>query len=272
MADFNEVGFLSDELTQWTKNAHDVFADAFGIAHRMNRMGMRMLWELPTENLTEPKVWAVAGYARSLEAFQSCLLLAERGALAEARALARLCAESVIVTAGLLKVEGTLEKLKEDGAKHRLALCNRLLEINAKSGDEKALARFEAEKAKVVAEFGKEPKDLKLSPLANKVGLELLYEISFRLTSGNAAHATIGAFERHMRADEHGYFNEFVFAPDASDMRATLLAANAAMVNLIGLAVDCLGMNSFAAETVDLVLHWKVIKEVLEAPDQIAEE
>lgn len=268
MADFNEVGFLSDELTQWTKNARDAFPDAFTIAHRMNSMGMRMLWDLPTENLLEPQVWAVAGYARSLEAFQTCLLLAERGALAEARALARLCAESVIVTAGLLKVEGTLEKLKEDGARHKLALCNRLMEINAKAGNEESLARFEAEKAKIVAEFGKEPKDLKLPPLAHKVDMELLYELSFRLTSGNGAHATIGAFERHMRADEHGYLGQYVFAPDASDMRSTLLAANAAMIHLIGLAVDCLGMDSYKAESIDLILHWKVIREVLEAPDQ----
>jgi hypothetical protein len=268
MADFNEVGFLSDELTQWTKNARDAFPDAFAIAHRMNNMAMRILWELPAQNLTETQVWSVAGYARSIESFQTCILLAERGALAEARALARLCAESVIVTAGLLKVDGTLANLHADGAKHKLALCNRMLEINANTGKEELLARFEAEKAQIVAEFGKEPKQLKLGPLAKAAGMELLYELSYRLTSGNGAHATIGAFERHMRADKDGYLDQYVFAPDASDMRSTLLAANAAMIHLIGLAVEFLGMGSYEAESRDLLLHWKVIKEVLEAPDQ----
>lgn len=267
MANFTEVGFLSDELAQWTKNAHEVFSEAFAIAYRMNNMGMRILWELPAQNLTEIQAWSIAGYARGIESFQTCVLLAERGALAEARSLARLCAEAVIVTAGLLKVEGTLDRLRADGAKHRLSLCNRMLEINAQNGDEKVLARFEEEKAKIVAEFGDDPKPLKLAPLAHDVGFELLYELSYRLTSGNGAHATIGAFERHMCADENGYLDRYVFAPDASDMRSTLLAANAAMIHLIGLAVEFLGMNSYDAESRDLVLHWKVIKEALEAAD-----
>ncbi|MBB3261283.1 DUF5677 domain-containing protein [Paraburkholderia sp. WP4_3_2] len=267
MATFNEVGFLSDELEQWTKNAHNAFSEAFTIAHRMNQLSMRMLWDLPTEEMSEVQVWAVAGYGRAVESFQTCILLAERGALAEARALARLCAEAVILTAGLLKVDGTLAVMHADGAKHKLKLCNRLLELNAKSGDEKALARFEAEKAKLVAEFGTDPKSLNYDSLARQAGLELLYELSYRHTSGNGAHATVAALERNMSADENGYFDGYRFGPDFSDMRSTLQAANAAMIHLIGLAVDHLGLKSYDAETRDLVLHWKVIGEALNLPD-----
>lgn len=266
MTDFNAVGFLADDLTQWRENVRQAFPDAFAIAHRMNNMGMRMLWELPAEDVTEPQVWAVAGYARAIESFQTSILLAERGALAEARALARLCAESVIVTAGLLKVEGTLEKLHEDAAKHKLGVCNRMLAINAKSGNAELLARFENEKAEIVAEFG-EPRPLKLWPLAQQTGLEMLYELSYRFLSGNGAHATIGAFQRHMAPGKDGHLDQYVFSPDASDMRSTLLSANAAMIHLIGLAVDFMGLNGYEAESRELLLHWTVVKPELEAAD-----
>lgn len=266
MADFNVVGFMSDELSQWRENARKAFPGAFAIADRMNNMGMRMLWDLPTENLTEPQAWAVAGYARSIESFQTCILLAERGALAEARALARLCAEAVIVTAGLLKVEGTLAKMYEDDAKHRLGICNCVLEMNAGSKDAKQLARFEQEKAEIEAEFGK-PNPLKLGSLAVQSDNQLLYELSYRLTSGNGAHATLGSFRRHIKAGKDGHLDQYFFSPDVSDMRSTLLSANAAMIHLIGLAVDIMGLKSYEPESRDLILHWQVIREEMEAAD-----
>lgn len=227
MADFNTVGFLADDLSGWRESVHKEFSAAFAIARRMNEMGMRMLWNMPTETLTKPQAWAVAGYGRGIESFQTCILLAERGALAEARALARLCAEAVIVTAGLLKVEGTLERLYEDEARHELALCNRMLELNAGNQDGDQLARFRARKAEIEAKFTK-PRPLKLGSLAQQAGMTLLYELSFRLTSGNGAHATLGALRRHIRAGEDGYVDQYFFSLDTSDMRATLLSANAA--------------------------------------------
>lgn len=265
MTDFKTIGFMSGELTQWAEAARNVFHGAFSIADRMNNMGMRMLWDLPTENLAESQVWAVAGYARSIESFQTCILLAERGALAEARTLARLCAEAVIVTAGLLKVEGTLEKMYEDHAKHRLGICNRMLEMNAGSKDKQMLATFQHEKTEIEARFGK-PNSLKIGALAEQSGAQLLYELSYRLPSGDGAHATLGSFQRHMRTNKDGHLNQFFFSPDASDMRATLLCANAAMIHLIGYAVDLMGLKSYEAESRDLILHWQVIKDELAAP------
>lgn len=265
MSDFNAVGFLADDLGGWTDNAKEAFEAAFGIAHRMVDMGMRMLWDMPTENLTEPHAWAVAGYARGIESFQTCLLLAERGALAEARALARLCAEAVIVTAGLLKVEGTLAKLEEDDAKHRLGICNRVLELNTGNEDGGKLERFRKEKADIEAQYGK-PNGLKIGALAEQADLKMLYELTYRLTSGDGAHATLGAFRRHMKAGTDGYLDQYFFGPDSSDMRATLLCANAAMIHLIGLAANHMRLAAYEAEVHDLILQWSLVRPEMEAP------
>jgi hypothetical protein len=264
MASFDDVGFLSDELGSWVKAARVKYVCAFEIADRMAHMTMRMLWDMPLRDLTESQLWAAAGYGRAITAFQSSILLAERGALADARAAARVCAECVIVVAGLLKVEGTLEQLKEDEAKHGLGICNQVLEINV-GRDQSGLARFVARKAEVETEFGK-PRSLKLGSLAAKADLALLYELAFRLTSGNAAHATIGSFRRHITQDPDGELR-FHFGPDDSDMRSTLLAANASVIHLIGLAVDFMDLKKYDAESRDLVLHWQVIRPQLEVPD-----
>ena len=102
--EFQARGFLAD-MSQWRGSVHKVYAEAFAIAYRMNDMGMRMLWELPAaqQNPTDEQAWAVTGYARAIEAFQSSIVMVEHGAMAEARALARLCAENVIVTASMFE-------------------------------------------------------------------------------------------------------------------------------------------------------------------------
>jgi hypothetical protein len=259
MATFEEVGFLADDLGNWRELARGTFSRAFTIADRMNAMGMRMMWALPIKDLTEDRMWAVAGYAKAIESFQCCILLAERGALGEARALARVCAETVIVIAGLLKVEGTLEKLLEDEAKHRLGVCNRMIEFFTETGDAELCAKHKQEVAEIKAEYP-DPKPLRISALADATDMKKLYEVSFRFPSGNGAHATLGAFRRHIEEGKDGHVDKYVFNPDASDMRQTLLSATIAMMNLIGLTIHWMEMKDYEAEFRDLALHWKVIR------------
>jgi hypothetical protein len=90
MASFEEVGFLSDELDQWKHAAHEAYVDAFGYAYRANGMALRVMKAIPMKDLSEEMKWAIAAFARALGAFQCSVLMIERGAMAEACALARL--------------------------------------------------------------------------------------------------------------------------------------------------------------------------------------
>ncbi|BCQ26819.1 hypothetical protein NK8_50030 [Caballeronia sp. NK8] len=264
MASFDEVGFLSGDLTCWQTAARELYAGPFEFAERANEMGMRMRKAFALDGLTEEAKWAIAGFVRALGAFQGCILMAERGALPEARALARLCTESVIVTAGLVKVAGTLERLREDDAAHDLGVCNRVLELNGNDANDERLEDFRRRKAEIEARYER-PRSLKLATLAHASDLTLLYELSYRFTSGNGAHATLGAFVRHMREGIDGEPDVYFFGPDTSDMASTLLCANAAAIHLIILAVENMGLVEFHAERLDLALHWNILRPDLEA-------
>jgi hypothetical protein len=58
---------------------------------------------------------------------------------------------------GLLKVEGTVEKLHEDHAKDCLSLANSMIEMNRYGNTKVNLAPFEQEVAKVMAEYPNRP-------------------------------------------------------------------------------------------------------------------
>lgn len=130
---------------------------------------------------------------------------------------------------------------------HRLPLANSMIEINEMTKSGIGLSRFRQEVATVKAEYA-EPRSLKWAPLAVQAGLSNLYELSYRLPSGDGAHVTLAAIHRHFDKDEHEYFIGMLFQPAKSDLHATLLAANAAFVHPLGLAQELMGLNHFEAE------------------------
>ncbi|MCO5412827.1 DUF5677 domain-containing protein [Ralstonia mojiangensis] len=261
---FNQVGFLGNDLGGWEAQVQREFPEAFGIADRMNRIGMRMVHAMPDGERSEAEILALTAFYRGLQSFQSTILLAQLGAMAEARTLARLCCEAAIVAGGLLKVEGTLEKLHEDHAKHSLAMANSMIELNRQAGANADMTRFETEVARVNLEYPRGPQSLRYNSLAHQAGLGSLYELAYRLPSGDGAHITLGALHRHVDKNGEDEFVGMIFHPDKSDLGATLLAANAALLHLLGLAQEYMGLNAFEAEMRDLLLQWQVTRDVLE--------
>lgn len=164
---------------------------------------------------------------------------------------------------GLVTVEGTLDILREDDANHSMRAITRILELNAEhaGADEKSLELLKAKLAELAAAFPK-PRSLNYRDLAQRTGLDLFYEIAYRYTSGDGAHATLGAFVRHMKEEDgqHGYF----FGPDIAGMASTLLTVGVAITELIDLAVSRMGREEDAAELRDLKLHWMLVRADLE--------
>ena len=54
-----------------------------------------------------------------------------------------------------------------------------------------------------------------------------------------------------------------IFNPDKSDLRDTLLAANGALIHLLGLAQEFMSLNHYDAEMRDVLLQWAVSREEL---------
>lgn len=261
MPNFDEVGFLSDEMDQWKRAAHEAYADAFAYAYRANAMALRVMKSIPLEGISEEMQWAIAAFARAMAAFEGCLLMTERGAMADARALARVCAETVIVAKGLVTVPGTLEILREDDANHDLGVINRLLEFNA--GDPVFIAQATEKKTELEARFPRR-RSVNYRTLALNTGLEMFYEVAYRYTSGEGAHATLGAFVRHLKQGNDGEPDGFFFGPDIAGMASTLLCACVAVTELIDLAVNHMGREEDYTELRDLKLHWHIIRHDLE--------
>jgi hypothetical protein len=264
MASFDEVGFLSDEMEDWKRAAHDAYPEAFEYAYRANGMAARLMRKIPPAAPEEQK-WAIAAFSRALGAFQNALLMIERGSLADARTLTRVCAETVIVAKALLVLPDTLEILKEAEAEHQIKAQRQAIELASQPADPDAIAALTESIAELELQYPKR-RWLNIRTLAGKLFLHAFYEFAFRYPSGNAAHATLGAFVRHMPTDSEGKFHYF-FGPDISDMASTLYTATYAITELLAVAahqMECDTKDTIAF--LNLQEHYRnAIKPILEA-------
>jgi hypothetical protein len=255
---FNAVGFLSPDLVGWAQRVRAEFSAGFDVADRFNRLGMRMLLDIPTENIDDAKAMATAAYGRAIQSFQSALLLAQIGALAESRTLVRLCAEAVILVGALKADPDMAKRMREDDAHHKRALANSLLED--KPDDERA-AGLRAVLASVNERYpGRKPKSMNWDSAARTAGAKHLYDMVYRLHSGNAAHATLGALDRHLVPDEANQLSGFKYHPDKSDLNSTLFAANAAMAQLLGFMVEWFPLDKYHDELTACIAQWRETK------------
>ncbi|KJV24825.1 hypothetical protein VI06_20940 [Aquitalea magnusonii] len=261
MPTFQEVGFLSDELSQFKENVRGAYPAPFHIADLANNIAMRMLWEMPQVQLDEAKAYFVAAFARALQSFQALILMAERGAEAETRTLLRSLAETVFLAAGMIKVPNMVARFEEDNARHRKAVANRMIELNRAKNPEADVRRFEQELAAISAEFPHGPRGISWSSLAAEVGLVPLYESAYRFTSGDAAHATLLALNRHMAGDEQGDLHQFVFEPSAANLSKTFLSAVIGMVSIMGISAESMGQQDFNLEVSNLLLEIRLHDE-----------
>ncbi|QRR10921.1 hypothetical protein FPJ27_32870 [Burkholderia sp. MS455] len=263
MPDFTEVGFLGDELTQFRANVRTAHAAGFHYMEQANALAMRIIWTLPLADLDEAMAHAIMCYARAVQNFQGVILMSERGAVTEARILLRSLAETLFLALGLFEKPDMLERLREDHAAHCKGVANAVIQMNIAGRTGADLSRFEQTVAEVTAEYGERPRSIKWSALAYEVGVGTIHEAAYRFTSGDAAHATLEALNRHVQAKDGGDMHQFIFNPTDEGLGETFRAGLASMVKLMELAVAKLGAGQFEEDLQNLILELRVYCEAI---------
>ena len=260
MQKFNEVGFLSSELTGWTVQVRTEFKREFDAAERINRLAMRMLFDLPAEDMTDAHMLTNLCFGRALQSFQGMILLAERGALGDARALLRSCTESVIAISALKADPSTAEQMHEDDDRHRLKLANALLNADdaAETLGEGAANELRRTIAEIKSKYGgKEPRKINWEAKAKCGGTAKLYTMAYRLASGDGVHSTLLSIGRYLSDCPGDGRPAFKFHPHKSDLDATLFPACSAMLHALASVTDWFGLPEHHEELKACVEDWK---------------
>jgi hypothetical protein len=263
MEKFNEIGFLSQELANWIGQTRTEFKVQFEASERINRLAMKMLFDLPAEEMTDAQAFANLCFGRALQSFQGAILLAQRGSLLDARTLVRSCAESAIALSAL-KADPTMpQRMSESYDHHRLRLAKAHLDRHDVIG---MLTEAEVSEHRQIIEeinkkYGKKgPQPINWKSEAQGGGTIDLYDGVYRLTSGNGAHTTMASLERFLADSMEGNAPGFKFHPDKSDLGSTLFLACAAMLQALGVVKDWFALPAYQDELTACIENWGLMQ------------
>jgi hypothetical protein len=222
---FSKRGFLSrHELNAWEDNIRETRPDWFSLIDDLNQEAMRICSTLHPSETDNRQLLAVMIYYRALQSFQGAVMLATRGMPADALTLVRGCAESAIALGGVALDSAFTESLIDSQNKHIKALANRLL--NSKTICPGLTDEQKNQSQAVANQFnGVTLQGVNWDTLATNVGMSDLYNTVYRSTSGDAAHVTLLALDRHFRITAEGKFEKLVFQPDDRDVTQVLSMA-----------------------------------------------
>jgi Family of unknown function (DUF5677) len=232
--EFEDEGFLSPELTDWTTATRAQFKDWFELVYDLNRDAMKILAAIEPEPNQRRDWVASLLYRRALQSFQAAVLMAERGMIADALTLVRSCTETAIALGAVAVDESFISDLIEDYYKHRLSYANALF------GDPESRPFLTSDQIKNLEELVAEVRRLYQAPRPHRVNWEVaaktgkmtdLYVTIYRMTSGDAAHTTVYALDRHIEPDEHGRIKNMTFRPETRDLEHALSVATNALLH-----------------------------------------
>jgi len=225
---FEIDGFFSPELEQFRDAVRSTSPtkEWFDYALDLNRIGFDLL-RSATTTPTEKAAFAIHGlFVRTHQSFQSALLLAERGLVADARAVVRAGVESTIAIYALSSDAAFVDKLVEAHHYNQRKAARILLDnpdylaaynAEAVAAMQSAVASVDAiEKAK-----GTKLRDINWADVALKYCPDL-YQLMYRSLSSDGTHTTLNTLDRYMVTDLNGVITSFKPTPDAEGLVETL--------------------------------------------------
>jgi hypothetical protein len=226
-----EQGFLSPDIVRFVAKHRQDNKAAFDLAYDLNRTAQRLMLgtgvRMEGEHLSEKNL-AQLMFVRAVSNFQSVVVLAERGAVVEARTLARTCLETTFALVAAVKMDASfIDRMvaNEMGSKSKGAnwLLNRAdrgdyLHPETEANLQAFIDRLKAENEPTGA-FGSED-------MARRAGLDGLY-IFFRQFSSDAAHPMLEALNRYIDNGKGGVGPEIIWGPNcgAGEIADTVILA-----------------------------------------------
>lgn len=260
---FKTEGFLAPSLASSIANIKRDFAPWFGAAEAFVSLGMQVLPAVKADQTSYQQLVAAALYGRALTSFQAAYVLTERGMLADARTVVRAAAETAIILSAVVKDATVCDLLIDRHFWHHRTLRNAWL------NDPQAVAAMtptevDAVKAAITEAEESHPKakqsrgdPVTIAALAKRAGVTALYNVVYRSTSGDAAHTSLDALNRHIQADGDGDITGLKFGPDTSDLPATLSDGISVMGHALNAVLELFPLQQFSPELASCVASWK---------------
>lgn len=188
-------GFLADYSPAMLAEIRSAAPGLFEFCDELNEVGTRIAWSLRPSRSNPAQIVGALLFVKGLNSFQAALLLAQRGMCVEAEAMARTGIECVFELAAVALDPAHVDALHSAHERHRATHARAMLDQHRDNPSVPLAPEVLSALEEAVTAVGSTGKP-KLEQTAKKVGLQALYDASYRGLSGYASHPTFGALQR----------------------------------------------------------------------------
>ena len=238
-------------------------APLFALADHAHGIGVEVFHQLDWQNADKAHLIAGALYGRILTCFQSICVLTERGLCGDARTLIRALAESAIVLGALVKEPTGVVKLLV--ARH---IVNDRKILGAwlnepQMADHMSPEQRKRYKKRLEESLAQRP-DVKRDPvdieqLARSCGMLWLYTTAYRWHSGDAAHTSLLALERHVKSTDTAEIAGLQVGSNPKEVRDTLSNALVPVLNATHTVTSFFDLTHYHEQIDEALENWKAL-------------
>lgn len=224
--DFNDYGFLGLQAEDFRRGIEKKYGEWFRLCFDINHFAQRAKYELEIHNMDGQEVISACLFLKILNGFQGCLILSRYGLLSEAEVLLRSSLEALFIMKACMNDEDFMrEYIKSDEVK-QLNIMKAAYKHDATVFMEtRKYATTERMRGLQRKKDRKEIKEINVSRVAEKAGLELLYDSAYRLLS-DSVHCGPKSLEEYMGVvDDTGKVRSIGIMPTKAELDTVFISA-----------------------------------------------
>jgi len=228
-----EDGYLGSEIKAWINKFREEHKAFFLLAEDYNRFCHLSMSEIDAHNKDIQEILVVSLYIRSLNNFQSVIILCERGMMPETRIMARAMLEVTFILCAIVKDPQLANDFVNEDQEKRITYIKKLRQLQRERPDNTEMLKIDAMEKELEENIEKiDIYERTTKEWAEKAGLLKLYLTAYTIFS-SSVHAKISDLEQSVIVSEQDEIKGFNWRPDDFEMDSVL--STAIEVILVGL-------------------------------------
>lgn len=249
---FSTDGYLGGQVSEIRRFIRHRWGQLLILAEKANRLAHKVR---NTANITGEDIRQLVGLClliRLMEDYQAAVILCRQGLVVQAGVLLRTMLEGTVLLRSIQQDNTFLNQYVGNDLRERLKLAQLALNDRIGAFDSiktDKLADLAASLESAIAEAG--IKRFSVEELAKRVGLETVYQTTYRLLSRDV-HILVRSLERYFQADAEGRVTAIDYTPKTDDLEAILVLDIMILMIALDSATAIFKLSEFEKEIEDL--------------------
>jgi hypothetical protein len=232
---FDKYGFLGAQAEEISRNKRREEKELFDFVDSLNKFAQLLKYDFNIHNEDPQELIIGALFIKAHQSFESVVILAERGLVADSKSILRVLLEAVFYLKAVCEDRNfTFDYIKGDDVE-RFKILNRVFKDNSNvfSDELKAYASKERIEELRPQIWKRDESPLEIYKVAKRAGMDDFYQLVYGTLSADI-HTSVGSLEKYYGLDQNGKVVYLESVPNFTDMKSVIVTSCSILIVALG--------------------------------------